>query len=180
MPNRFLWRVFVLLLLLVPLAVAAGTAGAASKKAPKNVTLQMKGKLVVKKNKFLKDGAGFVPGNVVIRSGGKLTLRNRQEAPHTFSIVTKKDLPGSTNKILDCGSPGTICDTLFTAHKPDADGNPTVPIVDVGAPGIDQPGDSVVLNPKQTVKVDVSAAKGKTLLFMCGIHAWMQGKLKTR
>ena len=36
------------------------------------------------------------------------------------------------------------------------------------------------MNPKQTVKVNVSAAKGKTLLFMCGIHAWMQGKLKTR
>ena len=54
------------------------------------------------------------------------------------------------------------------------------PIVDVGTPGIDAPGDSVVLNPKQTVKVDVSAAKGKTLHFMCGIHAWMQGKLKTR
>ena len=106
MPNRFLWRVLVLLLMLVPLAVAAGTAGAASKKAPKNVTLQMKGKLVVKKNKFLKDGAGFVPGNVVIRSGGKLTLRNRQEAPHTFTIVTKKDLPDTTNEILDCGSPG--------------------------------------------------------------------------
>ena len=116
----------------------------------------------------------------MIRSGGKLTLRNRQEAPHTFSIVTKKDLPNATNKILDCGSPGTICDSLFTAHQPDAEGNPTVPIVDVGAPGIDQPGDSVIVNPKQTVKVNVSAAKGKTLLFMCGIHAWMQGKLKTR
>ena len=178
MSHRLLRRAGVLLL--VPLIVIAVPASGASKKAPKNATLQMKGKLTVKKNKFIKDAARFSPGNVVIRSGGKLTLRNRQDQPHTFSIVAAKDVPGSTNQILNCGAPGTICDTVFTAHKPDAEGNPTQPIVDVGTPGIDAPGDSVVLNPKQTVKVDVSAAKGKSLHFFCGIHAWMQGKLKTR
>ena len=52
----------------------------------------------MKKNKFFQDGAGFAPGTVVIRSGGKLTLRNRQEAPHTFSIVAKKDVPGARTR----------------------------------------------------------------------------------
>ena len=44
MSNRFLWRA-VVLPDARPAGSAAGTAGAASKKAPKNATLHMKGKL---------------------------------------------------------------------------------------------------------------------------------------
>ena len=180
MLHRFPLRVVVAMLLL-PLIVVAGTSAVAkTPKASKNVTLQMKGKLSVKKNKFIKDTARFAPAVVLIRSGGTLTLRNRQDAPHTFSVVQKSDVPRTSNKILGCGEPGTICDTLFTAHKPDADGNPTLPVVDVGTAGIDQPGDSIVLNPKATQKVKVSAPKGKSLHYLCGIHAWMQGQVKSR
>jgi plastocyanin len=179
MSHRF-WRRAAVSVLVLSLAVVGGTAVAAPKKAKKNATLQMKGKLIVKRNKFIKDEARFSPGNVQIRSGGTLTLRNRQEQPHTFSIIKGSDVPRSTNKILNCGAPGTPCDTIFTAHAPDPEGNPTVPVVDVGSPGIDQPGDSVILNPKQTVKVNVSAPKGTTLNFFCAIHAWMQGRLRSR
>jgi plastocyanin len=180
MSHRF-WRRAVVAVLVAALAVAGGTALAASpKKAPKKVTIQMKGKLTIKRNKFFKDAEGFSPGTAQIRSGGTLTLKNRFEAPHTFSIVKSSDVPRSPGKILDCGSPGTICDTIFTAHKPDADFNPQTPIVDVGAAGIDQPGDSLFINPKQTLKVNVSAPKGTTLNFICAVHAWMQGKLRVR
>ena len=179
MSHRFCRRAAVAVLVLA-LGVAGGTAAIAAPKAKKNATLEMKGKLTVKRNKFIRDGARFSPGVVLIRSGGTLTLRNRQPQPHTFSILKRSDVPRSTNKILNCGAPGTPCDALFTAHEPDAEGNPTKPVVEVGAPGIDQPGDSGVLNPKQTVKVNVSAAKGKTLDFFCAIHAWMQGKLRSR
>jgi hypothetical protein len=179
MSHRF-WRRSVVALLVVALAVVGGTAVAAPQKAKKNATLEMKGKLIVKRNKFIKDEARFSPGIVSIRSGGTLTLRNRQPQPHTFSIVKGSDVPRTTGRILNCGAPGTICDTLFTAHQPDPQGNPTKPIVDVGAPGIDQPGDSIILNPKQTVKVNVSAPKGTTLNFVCAIHAWMQGRLRSR
>jgi hypothetical protein len=179
MSHRF-WRRAAVAVLVIALGVAGGTAVAAPKKAKKNVTLQMKGKLIVKRNKFLKDEARFSPGDVLIRSGGTLTLKNRQEAPHTFSVIKGSDVPKSTGRILNCGAPGTPCDSIFTTHQPDPQGNPTKPIVDVGAPGIDQPGDSIVLNPKQTVKVNVSAAKGTTLNFFCAIHPWMQGRLKSR
>jgi hypothetical protein len=180
MSYRF-WPRAAVAVLVAALAVAGGTALAASpKKAPKKTTIEMKGKLTVKRNKFIRDAVHFSPGKASIRSGGTLTLKNRTPEPHTFSIVKKSDVPKSTNKILDCGSPGTICDTIFTGHKPDADGNPTQPVVEVGAAGIDQPGDSIVLNPKQTQKVKVSAPKGTTLYFMCGIHAWMQGQIRVR
>jgi plastocyanin len=174
------WRRGVVASLVLALAVFGATAVAASKKAPNKATIQMKGKLVVKKNKYLKDGAGFYPGTVSIRSGGSLTLRNRQEAPHTFSLVKSSDVPRSVGKILDCGSPGTICDTIFTAHAPDPQGNPTKPLVEVGATGFDQAGDSTLIDPKQTQKVNISAAKGTTLHFLCAIHPWMQGRIKVR
>ena len=66
---------------------------------------------------------------------GSLTLKNKTDEPHTFSVVNKSDLPRTLNKVGDCGSPGTICDKLFSAHQPDPDGNPTKPVVDVGPPG---------------------------------------------
>jgi plastocyanin len=178
MLNR-LWRPFAVAVLVLSLVAVGGTAVAKSKKAPNKATLRLKAPVKVKLNKFFRDGAHFEPGNVVIGSGGTLTLKNKSDAPHTVSIVAKKDLPKSTGKILGCGAPGTICDTIFTAHTPDPDGNPTKLIVDVGAPGIDAAGDSIWVNPKQTVKVNVSAAKGTTLNFVCAIHAWMQGKLKS-
>jgi hypothetical protein len=179
MLSRF-WRPAVVATLVLALAAVGGSAVAAPKKAPKKATIQMKGKVTVKRNKFLRDGVHFSPGKGSIRSGGTLTLRDRSGQPHTFSIVKKSDVPRSSNRILQCGAPGTICDTIFTAHQPDPEGNPTKPIVEVGAPGIDQAGDSIVINPKQTVKVNVSAPKGTTLNFICAIHAWMQGRLRSR
>jgi hypothetical protein len=176
--DRF-WRPAVIAVLVLALTAVGGTAIAKSKKAPNKATLSMKSQASFKKNKFFTDKSRFIPGTVVIRSGGTLTLKNKSEAPHTFSIVQKSDLPNSLNKVLGCGGPGTICETIFNAHQPDADGNPTKPVVDVGAAGIDQPGDSVVLNPKSSQKVTVSLAKGKSLYFMCAIHAWMQGVLKS-
>jgi hypothetical protein len=182
MLHRF-WLPAAVAVLVLAVAVAGGSAAAAKKapkKAPKNARIEMKGKTTVKVNKFIKDSVHFSPGKDSIRSGGTLTLRNRTDEPHTFSIVKKSDLPRRASKIEDCGSPGTICDTIFTAHQFDQNGNAGKPVVDVGATGIDQPGDSILLDPKQSTKVTVSAPKGTTLYFICGIHAWMQGQLRSR
>jgi plastocyanin len=179
MSNR-LWLRLVAAALLLLAASLAGTAVAASKKAPNKATITIKSPVKYKTNKFIQDGSRYIPGKVAIKSGGKLTLKNKSVQPHTFSIVQKKDLPKNLKQIFNCGAPGTICETIFTAFAPDPDGNPTKPVVDVGSPGIDQAGDELSLNPKSTTKVDVSAKKGTTLYFMCGIHAWMQGSLKVR
>jgi len=178
--SHRLWPRAIALALMLVVALVAGTAVAASKKAPKKATITMKNPIKIKKNKYFQDGARFVPGSVVLASGGTLTLKNKGEAPHTFSIVAKKDVPKGTNGILSCGGPGTVCETIFTAHAFDQDGNPTKPVVDVGSPGIDQPGDSLAIAPKSTQKVNLSAKKGTRLYFICGIHAWMQGVIKVR
>ena len=179
MSNR-LWPRAVAAALLLAVALLAGTAVAASKKAPNKATITIKSPVKYKTNKFIQDGSRYIPGKVAIKSGGKLTIKNKSSQPHTFSVVQKKDQPKNLRQVENCGGPGTICETIFTAFAPDANGNPTKPVVDVGSPGIDQVGDELSLNPKSTTKVDVSAKKGTTLYFMCGIHAWMQGSLKVR
>jgi plastocyanin len=183
MLNRF-WRPAIFAVLVLALAAVGGTAVAKSKKAPNKATVTASGKFSAKfkinKEGVFTDGAHFTPGTVTIASGGTLTLKNRAQEPHTFSIVTKKDLPKTRGQINNCGAPNTICAKLTAAHEIDPQGNPAKPVVDVGAAGIDQPGDSFVLAPKSTQTVNVSAKKGTTLYFMCGIHAWMQGVLKVR
>jgi plastocyanin len=183
MLHRF-WRPAAVVLLVLALAAVGGTAVAKSKKAPNNATVQAKGKVLTKfkPNGFFlfRDSAHYTPGVVLVRSGGTLTLKNRTTEPHTFSFVAKSDVPKTKKKVENCGAPGTICETLGNAHQIDQNGDPAKPLVDVGTAGFDEPGDSVVLNPKSTQKVDLTAAKGKTLYFICAIHAWMQGVLKVR
>jgi hypothetical protein len=183
MLHRF-WRPAAALVLVLALAVVGGTAMAKSKKAPNKATVTAAGKSTsrFKLNGFFlfRDSAHYTPGVVPIRSGGTLTLKNRTSEPHTFSIVTRSERPRTLKKVENCGGPGTICETISNAHQIDQNGNPTKPLVDVGTPGFDEPGDSTVLNPKSTQKVNLTAAKGKTLFFICGIHPWMQGIVKVR
>ena len=184
MLQRF-WRPAMLAVLVLAVAAAGGTALAKSRKAPNKVTITAGGKTTAKfkinKYGLFRDGAHFAPGTVLLRSGGTLTLRNRdKDEPHTFSIVARKDLPRTRGQIFKCGAPGTICDKISTGHQIDQQGNPSKPVVDVGAPGIDQAGDSFVLAPGKPQTVNLSAKAGTTLYFMCGIHPWMQGVLKVR
>ena len=52
-------------------------------------------------------------------------------------------------------------------------------VVNVGPPGLDQPGDSLLIDAEHPVtRARVTAAPGTTLRFICVIHPWMQGKLK--
>jgi hypothetical protein len=183
MSHRF-WRRAAAAVLVLALALVGGTAVAKSKKASNKATVTASGKFTSKykinKRAQFTSNEKFTPGTVLILSGGTLTLRNKSPEPHTFSIAAKKDIPHSRRALDNCGSPGTICDTVNTAHQVGPDGNPAKPVVDVGAPGIDQAGDSIVENPKSSQKVNVSAKKGTTLYFVCAIHAWMQGKLRVR
>jgi hypothetical protein len=174
------WRPAVFAVLLLAVAAVGGTAVAKSKKASNKATITIKAPVKMKVNKYIQDGAHFIPGTVAIRSGGALTIKNKSEEPHTFSIVAKKDVPKNLKQLGNCDSPTGACTKIGTAHQFDPNGIPAKPVVDVGAAGIDQVGDSIVLGPKQTQKVNVSAKKGSELYFICGIHAWMSGELRVR
>lgn len=160
-------------------AALTGAGAAVAASGGKTATLKAvaSGKVVI--NKYEQDSSHWSPGTVTIKSGGTLTIANVGGAPHTFSIVKKSQLPKTIRQVNECA----ICQKLGEEHGAPQDGNgpPTKPVLDVGAPGIDQVGDSVVIAPNaKTTKLKVSAKKGTTLYFLCAIHPWMQGKLQVK
>jgi len=52
-------------------------------------------------------------------------------------------------------------------------------IVNLCSPGLDAPGDSIVIAPSghKSGPIRVSVPPGRILYFMCGLHPWMQGKI---
>jgi hypothetical protein len=155
-------------------AVATATGGGASAPPPPKATLVIKGKATMKVNRFIKDGMRFGRNQLPIRSDGTLTVRNKTPEPHTVSAVKKSDLPRNVNGIGKCYEGGP-CGTINEAHGvPPEGGDPTKPVVDVGAPGFGEPGDSVVTPPKSTTKIKITAKRGTKLHILCIIHPWMQ------
>ena len=54
------------------------------------------------------------------------------------------------------------------------------PVVDVGSPGFNEPGDSLFFGQGESISADVTAAPGTTLKYLCAIHPWMQGTITVR
>jgi plastocyanin len=174
MPRRRLFRAAALV---VTVGGVAAVPAIAATSAPSKATLHTVGKPSFKINQYAQDGSHFDKSAVTIKSGGTLTVADKTGIPHTFTLVTKKQLPKSASQILgDC----KICDTIGAGHQLDANGNPTVLTVDPGNDGFNQSGDSQVIIPKKSVKLKITAKKGTTLYYMCLIHPWMQGKLTVK
>jgi hypothetical protein len=169
-------RVIVLFAAAAALSMTAlmiGTATAAPK-APSKKRMAIVGHFVFKAGTSAFDNQRFTPRKFDIESGGKVTLRNRAktEDPHTISLVKKSQLATS----FDC----EVCGEIFGAHGADDQGNIANPVVNVGAAGFDQPGDSIFIPPHGRVRFDVTAPAGTTLHFMCAVHPWMQGRIRVR
>jgi plastocyanin len=155
-------------------ALAMGTATAAPK-APTQKKMAIVGHFVFKAGISAFDDQHFTPSRFDIRSGATVTLRNKAktEDPHTISLVKKSQLPNS----FDC----EVCGQIFGAHGANEQtGDIANPVVNVGAAGFDQPGDSMFIPPRGKVSFGVTAPAGTTLHFICAIHPWMQGRIKVR
>jgi plastocyanin len=145
--------------------------------AAKKNTITVKGANSYKINRFAKSALRFGPDVLTVKSGTKVTVKNPSVEPHTISVVKKSQLPKTAKQIDGCFE--GICGQLAGAHQfPESDGPPAQPVVNVGAEGFDQPGDSIYFDPKATVSFDVTGAKGKTLYYFCGFHPWMQAQIK--
>jgi hypothetical protein len=134
-------------------------------------------------NQALNVAFRFSPGTLRIGSGEQLTFRQGPVVPdvfppdpHTLSIVKRSDVPGTIEEVLTCPA----CAPFFEAHDPGNDQQPPFNyVVNVGKPGLDRPGDSLLIDAEHPVtRARVTAASGTTLDFICAIHPWMQGKLK--
>ena len=163
-------RITVLLVAVAGLCLVAASPAAAAKKR-----MSIVGGVVFKAGKGVTDNQRFAPRNVTVQKGDKVVLRNRAktEDPHSLSIVRRRDVPDS----FDC----PVCQSFFAAHEVNEEtGDVGKPVVDVGAAGFEQPGDSIVINPGAKVSFRVTADEGENLNFICAVHPWMQGKFKVR
>lgn len=127
-------------------------------------------------NSRISSNLRFLPGDIRIRSGGTITLRDQDDTgePHTFSIADAADIPNTVEDVFNCGAPDTVCDAIFT----ELGENPAAVTEAPGSmPGLDARLDSLWINPGQSVNVVVSAPAGTTLYYICAIHAWMQGRI---
>ena len=140
-------------------------------------------------NRYVQDAMRFVPGTVAVKSGCMLTFEfatRGQSESHSLSIVRPSDLPKTAAQMEKC----KVCGRIAAGHLAQP-GRPPGPtnriahwIVNAGKPGLDVPGDSIVIaeakvapRGHQRVTVTVSAPAGATLRFICGLHPWMQGKI---
>jgi plastocyanin len=119
----------------------------------------------------------FTPGMIKVASGEDVTWTHDDNTaePHTVTIVA--DFPEPTlDAIFGCGAPDQPCGIALAAHS--AGG--FTPVVNVGAPGLDAPGDSLFFFDDTSVTATVTAAAGTTLKYLCAIHPWMQGEIVVR
>jgi plastocyanin len=170
-------------------AGVVSTAGAAVK--PKKNEILIVGGTKVKPGKFLKNDLRFKRPNTNVRSGATVTLRDKGEQgePHTITFIEKRFLPKQFESGLE--------PQLMEAHGVPADnpeGDPTIPVVDNGAPlaagatlQVDTmfsktvAGDSAFLFPGfKKFTFQVTADRRSKLFYYCALHPWMQGKISVR
>jgi plastocyanin len=160
--------------------IVAALAVPALAAAPRSTTLRAVGKVSFKANRYVKDSLHFNRDTVTIRKGGSLTISDATKQAHSFSLVKKNQVPRTMRQVENCFGKGP-CDELAVAHgaiNPDTgeEQEPTTPLVNVGAAGFNQPGDSVLIPPSGKAKVKITGSGDK--YYICAIHPWMLGKVK--
>jgi hypothetical protein len=161
------------------LVMAMAAAGSVQASNPNTVTAV--NRFSVHINDSLDVEFRFAPGTLHIQHGATLTFREGTppfpEAlePHTLSVVDRADLPRTLRQIFFC----PVCQPILAAHDPGNDQQPPfIYRVNKGRPGLNQPGDSLLVDSDHPViRARVTAPAGTTLHYLCAIHPWMQGKL---
>jgi len=130
----------------------------------------------------------FSPGPLSVKSGESVTWANATNDGHTISIVPS--VPATVSDVFGCGAPGTVCAPILACHFPQGFGPPVTvgcgnaangelkvlgDSVLVGCTGT--PGCQVPIPIPSTVTLKITAPAGSHLLYMCVIHAWMQGEI---
>jgi plastocyanin len=164
-------------------AVAAVTAAAiavpAFAAAPQNAIQRAVGGVKFVPNRSIADTMHFQKDKIAVQKGGKITLVDRTKQPHSFSLVTRKQVPKTARGVDACFEKGP-CGKLAVEHgaiNPDTgeEQEPTTPRVNAGKAGFNQPGDSVLIPPGGKTTVPVTGAKD--MYYICAIHPWMLGKI---
>lgn len=151
------------------LAVAIDVAASASP-----TTVAVRGGERFEPNAMIQSTFRFSPGPINVSQGQTVTWVDEDQAafePHTVTIVAQSDLPTRIDEVFEC----QVCGEAIDAH---IGGNTQV--VDVGGPGLNTPGDSLLFAfdaDHSSISAEVTAPAGTTLFYLCAIHPWMQGSI---
>jgi plastocyanin len=161
-------------------AVMTGPALAAGS----TTTVETRGGDILSPGHFIKNNFRFVPRYITVHRGDPVRWVDRDrdaDDPHTVTIANKADLPQTIAQLDACYEPGGFCIQTIEAHDPGLDEQPPFNfVVNVGRPGLDARGDSLLFGGPfdQSVRARVTAPAGSTLYYLCVIHPWMQGRIK--
>jgi plastocyanin len=159
--------------LLVLLGVITLTALSSVSVSASPITVAVRGGEQFVPNALIMSTFRFSPGPISVASGQTVTWADQdrvQDEPHTITVVQQSDVPTDLESVFDCQA----CAAALAGHL---DGGTPVPVLNVGAPGLDAPGDSLLLFPGGSVSAVISAPAGTTLYYLCSIHPWMQGTI---
>jgi hypothetical protein len=169
------------------LAIAlGGGVSVALAAAPRSATIKESTSFAFKPNRYIQDGLRWNKDVYNVKSGGTLHLKYnvKDEGPHTFTVMRKRDVPSSAKDLFNC----KVCNKLTKAHgaDPNSDAPPKFVFLENGKgqntpPNVDRPGDSAGIGfGPGPVNLKVTAKKGTTLHFICLVHPWMQAKVVVR
>ena len=178
MSQRKYLRVGIAAIATVVAAAIALPALAAT--PPSKVTQKIVGGTKFVPNRMIADTMHFKKDRLLVAKNGTISLVNTTGAPHTFSLVRKTQVPRTARGVDACFSEKGVCGKIAVEHgavNPDTgeEQDPTVPLVDKGKAGFNQPGDSIIIPPKARRKVKVTNAQ--PLYYICAIHPWMNGAI---
>ncbi len=127
-------------------------------------------------NAMIQSTFRFSPGPISVSHGQEITWVDEGQVADAHTITVVAHLPATLEEVFGCQEPGQPCADALAAHLPDPNGEP-IPVVNVEGPGLDAPGDSLLLFPDGSISAVVSAPAGTTLFYLCAIHPWMQGTI---
>ena len=112
-------------------------------------------------NNYVQSTFHFSPGTITVHSGSAAQWVNATSDAHTITIVKPGQVPTTVTAVFNC----RVCQSQ-------------TPSANVGAPGLDAPGDSLFVAGGRSVSAPVTAKAGATLHYICIFHPWMQGQIK--
>ena len=174
MVRRFLAMASTAILLIAP-SISSGTA-AGGAPGPRNhdpQLVRLLGRETFEANTMISATFRFSPERMFPHTGERVAWLDQDHVPdpHTITVVRRSQLPTSLAEAFNCDACNAALDEHFGAGSP-------VTRVNAGLPGLDQPGDSLLLLDGERIGAMISAPSGTHLFYLCAIHPWMQGKLR--
>ncbi|HJR97637.1 MAG TPA: hypothetical protein VJ979_07000 [Actinomycetota bacterium] len=171
-------RIFALVtstvLVLAGVATIGSAAGGTPDRTHQPKVVRLLGQETFEANALVTSTFRFSPERSFPHTGERVRWIDQDKVPdpHTITVVRRRQLPTTLAEAFNCQA----CNAALDAHF--GTGGPPVVRVNVGQPGLDQPGDSLLILDGETIGATISASAGTNLFYLCAIHPWMQGQLR--